>query len=82
MAEGRLITAHDLELGHCIEVAPLSVAAIRKSIEREVIELALLRNRGRLAGTARELGISRATLYRWMEAYGIERPRSVASSTN
>ncbi|MET5013465.1 helix-turn-helix domain-containing protein, partial [Burkholderia pseudomallei] len=62
------------------EVAPLSVAAIRKSIEREVIELALLRTRGRLAGTARELGISRATLYRWMEASGIERPRSAASS--
>ncbi|WP_323122769.1 sigma-54 dependent transcriptional regulator [Burkholderia alba] len=81
MAEGRLITAHDLELEHCIEAAPLSVAAIRKSIEREVIELALLRNRGRLAGTARELGISRATLYRWMEAYGIERPRNTASST-
>ncbi|AJX80461.1 sigma-54 dependent transcriptional regulator [Burkholderia pseudomallei] len=82
MAEGRLITAHDLELDHCTEVAPLSVAAIRKSIEREVIELALLRNRGRLAGTARELGISRATLYRWMEAYGIERPRSAASPAN
>ncbi|WP_323123478.1 sigma-54 dependent transcriptional regulator [Burkholderia alba] len=76
MAEGRLITAHDLELEHCIDTAPLSVTAIRKSIEREVIESALLHNDGRLAGTARELGISRATLYRWMEAHGIERPRS------
>ncbi|WP_323123620.1 sigma-54 dependent transcriptional regulator [Burkholderia alba] len=76
MAEGRMITAHDLELEHCIETVPLSVAAVRKSVEREVIELALLRNRGRLAGTARELGISRATLYRWMEARGIERPHS------
>ncbi|WDD95309.1 sigma-54 dependent transcriptional regulator [Burkholderia sp. FERM BP-3421] len=82
MAEGRLITAHDLELDHCAETAPLSVAEIRKSIEREVIELALLRNRGRLAGTARELGISRATLYRWMDAYGIERPRASAGAAS
>jgi DNA-binding NtrC family response regulator len=79
MAKGRLVTAEDLELQRNEEAAPLSVAAARQAIEREVIELALGRNRGRLAGAARELGVSRATLYRWMDAYGIPRPRSAVS---
>ncbi|VWB96183.1 Fis family transcriptional regulator [Burkholderia diffusa] len=80
MTEGRLITAQDLELEYCLDAASPSVADIRKSIEREAIESALLRTRGRVAASARELGVSRATLYRWMEAYGIERPRGTGSS--
>ncbi|ARF88123.1 sigma-54 dependent transcriptional regulator [Burkholderia cenocepacia] len=80
MTEGRLITAQDLELEYCLDAASPSVADIRKSIEREAIETALLRTRGRVAASARELGVSRATLYRWMEAYGIERPRGTGSS--
>ncbi|KVK98239.1 sigma-54 dependent transcriptional regulator [Burkholderia ubonensis] len=80
MTEGRLITARDLELERCLDAASPSVAAIRKSIEREVIEHALLRTRGRIAASARELGVSRATLYRWMDAYGINRPRRTRSS--
>ena len=79
MANGRMVTAGDLELQRSAEAAPLSVVAARQAIEREVIELALTRNRGRLAGTARELGISRATLYRWMDTYGIPRPRRATS---
>ena len=53
MAEGRLITARDLELQHHVNSPSLSVAAARKAVEIEVIELALLHNRGRLAGAAR-----------------------------
>ncbi|KVP42023.1 sigma-54 dependent transcriptional regulator [Burkholderia ubonensis] len=82
MAEGRLITAHDLELKSVLNVVSPSVATIRQSIERDAIELALLRTRGRIAASARELGVSRATLYRWMEAYGIERPRGTGSSSH
>jgi DNA-binding NtrC family response regulator len=81
MAKGRLVTAEDLELQRSSEDAPLSIAAARQAIERETIELALARNRGRLAGVARELGVSRATVYRWMDAYGIPRPRSATSQT-
>ncbi|KVN33761.1 Fis family transcriptional regulator [Burkholderia pyrrocinia] len=80
MTEGRVITAHDLELEGCLDTASPSVADIRKSVERGAIEFALLRTRGRVAASARELGVSRATLYRWMEAYGIERPRRTGSS--
>ena len=76
MTKGRLVTADDLELPRSTQDAPLSIAAARQAVERETIELALVRNRGRLAGVARELGFSRATLYRWMESYGIPRPRS------
>ncbi|MCC8396825.1 sigma-54 dependent transcriptional regulator [Paraburkholderia sp. MMS20-SJTR3] len=81
MAKGRLVTAEDLELQRNPEAAPLSIAAARQAIERETIELALARNRGRLAGVARELGVSRATVYRWMDAYGIPRPRNATAQT-
>jgi DNA-binding NtrC family response regulator len=79
MVKGRVVTADDLELQRSAEAAPLSAAAARQAIEREVIELALARNRGRLAGAARELGVSRATLYRWMDAHRILRPRNTVS---
>jgi transcriptional regulator of acetoin/glycerol metabolism len=39
------------------------------------IRAALAENSGNIAATARELGVSRATLYRWMKAHaiGVER---------
>ncbi|KVK83883.1 Fis family transcriptional regulator [Burkholderia ubonensis] len=82
MTDGRVITAHDLELKSVLDVVSPPVATIRQSIERDAIELALLRTRGRVAASARELGVSRATLYRWMDAYGIERPRGTGSSSS
>ena len=41
----------------------------------EAIREALASNAGNIAATSRELGVSRATLYRWMKlhAIGIER---------
>src|SRR4029079_16365779 len=68
MAEGRAITARDLELGEYGEVAAISLAQAREAAERQAIELALLRHRGRLGDAAHELGISRVTLCRlWSE---------------
>src|ERR1700712_508230 len=64
MSEGRQISARDLELGEYVEVAPVSLAQAREAAERQAIELALLRHRGRLGDAAQELGISRVTLYR------------------
>jgi DNA-binding NtrC family response regulator len=71
MAEGRSITARDLELGEYVEVVPVSLAQAREAAERQAIELALLRHRGRLGDAAHELGISRVTLYRLLCAHGM-----------
>jgi DNA-binding NtrC family response regulator len=64
MSEGRQIRAADLELAEHVDVAPMSLARAREAGERQAIEKALLRHRGRLADAAQELGISRVTLYR------------------
>ena len=71
MSEGRTITADDLELSGYVATAPLTLAQARETAERQAIELALLRHRGRLGDAARELSISRATLYRLLGARGM-----------
>jgi DNA-binding NtrC family response regulator len=76
MAEGRSITARDLELGEYVEVVPVSLAQAREAAERQAIELALLRHRGRLGDAAHELGISRVTLYRLLCAHGMRHMES------
>ncbi|WP_063548623.1 sigma-54 dependent transcriptional regulator [Burkholderia territorii] len=71
MSEGRMITAADLELNEFATLAPVSLTEAREAAERQVIEQALLRHRGRFADAARELGVSRVTLYRLMCAHGM-----------
>lgn len=71
MSEGRLITACDLELSDYVEIVPVSLAQAREAAERQAIELALLRHRGRLGDAAQELGISRVTLYRLLGTHGM-----------
>lgn len=71
MADGRLITARDLELHEWVRARTVSLAQAREKAERQVIEQALLRNRGRLNEAATELGISRVTLYRLMGTHGM-----------
>ena len=78
MSEGRAITAGDLELGDYVEVTPVSLAQAREAAERQAIELALLRHRGRLGDAAHELGISRVTLYRLLCAHGMRHMESEA----
>ncbi|SOE91920.1 DNA-binding transcriptional response regulator, NtrC family, contains REC, AAA-type ATPase, and a Fis-type DNA-binding domains [Burkholderia sp. D7] len=74
MSEGRQITAKDLELSDYVDVESISLEEARHAAERYVIELALLRNRGRLIDAARELDISRVTLYRLLTAHGLRTP--------
>ncbi|QIE23663.1 Anaerobic nitric oxide reductase transcription regulator NorR [Caballeronia sp. SBC1] len=71
MSEGQQIGASDLELSDFVDVAPVSLAQAREFAERQAIELALLRHRGRLGDAAQELGISRVTLYRLLNAHGL-----------
>jgi two-component system NtrC family response regulator len=43
----------------------------RENVEREMVQDALRRHRGKITSTAAELGISRPTLYELMEKLGI-----------
>lgn len=70
MAEGTRITARDLRLQE-VGVALQTLGEARLEGERAAIERALLRNGGRLQAAARELGISRVTLYRLMNRHGL-----------
>jgi len=71
MSDGRQIRAVDLELGEHVESAPMSLARAREAAERQAIELALLRHRGRLGDAAKDLGISRVTLYRLLNTHAL-----------
>ncbi|WP_230962984.1 sigma-54-dependent transcriptional regulator [Burkholderia stagnalis] len=71
MAEGRLISAADLDLGEHGTQRLMTLAEARECADRRAIESALLRHRGKHAEAAEELGISRTTLYRLTETYGM-----------
>jgi DNA-binding NtrC family response regulator len=71
MAENKLITAEDLDLAHYTAQETLSLAQAREAAEKRAIEAALLRHRHRLGEAAIDLGISRVTLARLMNAYGL-----------
>ncbi len=74
MAEGRLIVPADLglECGRAPESAPLDDARIRA--ERDAIDASLLRAGKNITLAARELGVSRMTLYRLLAKHGIPAP--------
>jgi len=76
MSEGRAISARDLELGEYTEGMSITLNQAREAAERQAIELALLRHRGRLGDAAHELGISRVTLYRLLGAHGMRHMES------
>lgn len=75
MCEHRLITPSDLGLerrnGHSRDTD--SLQQVRDTAECEAINAALVRNKHKVLHAARELGISRVTLYRLLEKHGIDR---------
>lgn len=75
MSEGRLISVADLGLGGIGESKreALTLEAARARADQDQIQTALSRNGQHMASTARELGVSRVTLYRMMEKYRIQR---------
>ena len=67
MTEHRLISVTDLGLPTVAgDIAP-TLNEVRTSIEREVIESSLRKFRNNISQTARELGVSRVTLYRMID---------------
>ncbi|NGZ83595.1 sigma-54 dependent transcriptional regulator [Duganella aceris] len=75
MAEGRLIVPQDLGLSAARapdQAAQLDHARIRA--ERDAIDASLLRAGRNITLAARDLGVSRMTLYRLLAKHGIEAP--------
>ena len=69
MADHRLIAPVDLDLQSLIDAPRLHDS--RQNVEREAVEHSLRRNRSNVSAAARELGISRVTLYRMLTRLGI-----------
>ena len=75
MAEGRRVTAADLELnpsGLGPNIVTLKDA--REAVERQMVQQALKKHGGRIAPAAAELGLSRPTIYELMDKLGLSKP--------
>jgi two-component system NtrC family response regulator len=72
MADGKLVTAADLDLPTDVASAPLKLKAAREQTDRQVIARALAQADGNISNAARLLGISRPTLYDLMKAHGFQ----------
>ena len=74
MAEGKRLTAQDLELsGPMLRARGSGLKEARESVEREMIEKALRKHSGKITPAAAELGVSRPTFYELMDKLGIHR---------
>jgi two-component system NtrC family response regulator len=72
MADGKLVTAADLDLGgDPAEALPLNLRTAREVADRKAIRQALARAEGNISGASRLLGISRPTLYDLLKSYDL-----------
>jgi two-component system NtrC family response regulator len=79
MADGKRVTASDLELVEAGDLMPAAtLRQARENVERELVEQALKKYSGRISSAATELGISRPTLYELMEKLGIAKHDSAS----
>jgi DNA-binding NtrC family response regulator len=78
LARGRRVGPADLGLVAERGGAPALESLTLEQAERVLIERALERHRGNLMRAARELGLSRAGLYRRLEKHGLARPEPQA----
>lgn len=74
MAEGKRLTARDLDLAVSSAANSATLKDAREAVEREMIEQALRKHLGKIAPAAAELGVSRPTLYELMDKLKIVRP--------
>ena len=67
MSEGRLVGSADMGFEAAdLEPPAVTLDAARASFERDIVETSLRANNNNVSRTARQLGISRVTLYRVM----------------
>ncbi|WP_311945308.1 sigma-54 interaction domain-containing protein [Halomonas piscis] len=79
MCDNRLIQPEDLGIERRQGPASgLSLCQARDEAERDALVAALQRNAHRVQAAARELDVSRVTIYRLMEKHGLARPMSEA----
>jgi two-component system NtrC family response regulator len=72
MADGKQITAEDLELEDVeAQPMPFNLKEVREKAESDVIRRAVDFSEGNITKTAELLGITRPTLYSLMSRYGI-----------
>ena len=71
LADGKLVTAADLDLGAPADDQPLNLRAVREEADRRAIGRALARTEGNVSAAAKLLGISRPTLYDLLKGYGM-----------
>jgi two-component system NtrC family response regulator len=74
MAEGKLITAEDLDLAPSAagDALPVNLKAAREEADRRVIRQALARTESNISSAAKLLGISRPTLYDLLKQYDLQ----------
>jgi two-component system NtrC family response regulator len=72
MADGKLVSAADLDLAAPADDLPLNLKAAREVTDRRTIAHALAQADGNISNTAKLLGISRPTLYDLIKAYALQ----------
>ena len=73
MAEGKKLNPADLEMGATKpKYDDMDLKEARDTLEKELIKKALFRNQGNITKAAKELGVSRPTLYDLMEKFKIQ----------
>ena len=73
MADGKLVTAEDLDLEARTDAAlPVNLKSARELADRRAIRQALARTENNISSAAKLLGISRPTLYDLMKQYDLQ----------
>ena len=71
MAEGKRVTAADLDLAVAVDQPALNLRTAREHADRRAITHALARAEGNISGASRLLGVSRPTLYDLLKSYDL-----------
>jgi len=71
MADGKLVTAADLDLADSDGVVELNLRTAREAADRRAIGRALAQAEGNISGASRLLGVSRPTLYDLLKSYDL-----------